>query len=101
MQLPFEILGSVFELACQPSRYNSHSTTIVSGCRWTRLAIGSSCSHFRRVLLGTPAAWAYISVYMASDEATRPLHSAAAVRFRTANRTQTEPLGPNRNRTLE
>ncbi|KAF8310378.1 hypothetical protein DL93DRAFT_2230304 [Clavulina sp. PMI_390] len=81
MKLPFEVLGSIFETACQPSQWNEHvevypnAAVILAKCRQTRLAIGSSCSHFRQVLLNTPTAWSHISVSMDYGEPTTPSHA--------------------------
>ncbi|KAF8310381.1 hypothetical protein DL93DRAFT_2084559 [Clavulina sp. PMI_390] len=78
MMLPFEILGSIFEMACLPSAEpgkataGANPTITISKCRHTRLAIGASCSHFRQVLLNTPAVWSYISISMDYLASTRP-----------------------------
>ncbi|KAF8310372.1 hypothetical protein DL93DRAFT_2230299 [Clavulina sp. PMI_390] len=62
-RLPFELLGYIFEIACWPKLSSEDGRLKYSSvfkCRETRLAVGSSCMHFRRVLLSTPAAWSHV-----------------------------------------
>ncbi|KAF8310404.1 hypothetical protein DL93DRAFT_1652617 [Clavulina sp. PMI_390] len=75
MRLPVELIGYVFEMACKPEPVSPQwqpSFDSVVQCRRMRHAIGSSCSHFRRVLLETRTAWNHIPVLI--DGNLHPLH---------------------------
>ncbi|KAF8305773.1 hypothetical protein DL93DRAFT_2101917 [Clavulina sp. PMI_390] len=75
MQLPFEIIGSIFEIACLPvalSPTRPPDFSRVVRCQKTRLAVGYTCFYFRHVLLKSRAAWDHIPVLI--DGKLDPLH---------------------------
>ncbi|KAF8310374.1 hypothetical protein DL93DRAFT_2230301 [Clavulina sp. PMI_390] len=83
MLLPVEILGYIFELACKPGdwpAYRRPSFDLLFECRETRLAIASSCSHFREVLLETPTAWSHIPILIEESRDPNPLISLELAR---------------------
>ncbi|KAF8310373.1 hypothetical protein DL93DRAFT_2169720 [Clavulina sp. PMI_390] len=85
MLLPIEILGYIFELACQPTCEpggRSLSFDILVECRQTRLAIAWSCSRFRNALLETPRAWCHIPILINGLQISNPFVSLELARGR-------------------